>query len=100
MNFSDSSLHKKINSETSKMPWQELQRFFAGGSVVWIAGDLDLVEVAYQFSQDNQAQVRQWIETEKISKVTDLQAKNWFINNIILWTVVIKPWILVQEIRQ
>ena len=36
----------RINSETSKIAWQELQRFFAQGIAVAVAPQLDLVEVA------------------------------------------------------
>ena len=43
----------KVNLETSKIAWQELQRFFASGAAVFVAAELDLVEVAYQFSIDN-----------------------------------------------
>ncbi len=40
----------KVNLETAKIPWAELQRCFAAGLAIAVAGDLDLVEVAYQFS--------------------------------------------------
>jgi len=43
---------EKINLETSQIPWQQLQRFFAKGEVLFVASELDLVDVAYQFSQD------------------------------------------------
>ncbi len=88
---------EKVNLETSQIPWSELQRFFAGGLAVFVADDLDLVEVAYQFSKDNKAQVQQWIQDNKVGQVSDYQAKNWFENNATVWAVVVKPWILVQE---
>jgi hypothetical protein len=37
----------KVNQETSKIAWSELQRFFAQGLAVNVTPDLDLVEVAY-----------------------------------------------------
>ncbi len=89
--------YKKINLETSKMPWHELQRFFAKGHAVFVAEDLDLINVAYQFSQDNKNQVEIWMKANKIGKVSDTQAQKWVEKNTILWAVVIKPWILVQD---
>ena len=89
--------HKKLNLETSKMPWHKLQRFFAKGHAIFIADDLDLIEVAYQFSQDNKNQVKTWMKTDKVSKVSDSQAQKWIKDETILWAVVIKPWILVQD---
>ena len=47
----------KVNLETSKIAWRDLQRFFASGSAVFVAPSLDLVDVAYQFSIDNKIQV-------------------------------------------
>lgn len=90
---------KKVNLETSKMAWHELQRFFANGSAVFVASDLDLVDVAYQFSQDNKIQVGEWMSANKVAIVSDSQAKDWIKNDEMLWAVVIKPWILVQEMR-
>jgi hypothetical protein len=54
---------EKVNRETSQIPWKELQRFFASGAAVFVAPDLDLVDVAYQFSIDNKDQVAIWMET-------------------------------------
>jgi len=88
---------EKVNLETSQIPWPELQRFFAAGRAVFVAGDLDLVEVAYQFSKDNKSQVQQWMVDNKVGQVSDYQAKNWVENKTTVWAVVVKPWILVQE---
>ncbi len=48
-----------INLETSHIPWHDLQRFFASGMAIYIAEDIDLVDVAHQFSIDNKSQVEQ-----------------------------------------
>ncbi len=88
---------KEINLETSQIPWHELQRFFAGGLAIAVDSSIDLVEVAYQFSLDNKVQVEQWIKEKKVAPVSDQQALQWYENETSVWSVVIKPWILVQE---
>ncbi len=88
---------EKVNLETAKIPWLELQRFYAKGDAVWISKELDLVDVGYQFSLDNKTEVQQWLENKQVALVTDDQALRWFENNSELWAVVVKPWILVQE---
>jgi hypothetical protein len=88
---------KQINLQTSRIPWHELQRFFAAGFSIFVNSELDLVEVAFQFSQDNKTQVEQWLKQEKIGPVSDPQALKWYEENITVWAVVIKPWVLVQE---
>ncbi len=88
----------KVNLETSKIAWIELQRFFAGGLAIAVSAALDLVEVACQFAADNKIQVQEWLATKKIGHVTDQQASNWLKNNNSVWAVVVKPWVLVQVI--
>jgi len=88
---------KEINLETSQIPWHELQRFFASGLAISVDSSIDLVEVAYQFSLDNKAQVEQWLLEQKVAQVSDQQALQWFENDSSVWAVVIKPWVLVQD---
>lgn len=88
---------EKVNLETAKIPWLELQRFFAKGEAVWISSDLDLVEVGYQFSIDNKTVIQEWLENKQLGLVTDEQALRWFETEAEVWAVVVKPWILVQD---
>ena len=90
----------KVNLETAQIAWRELQRYFASGVALAVASDLDLVEVAYQMSQDNTVQIRQWIAAGKLGKVADEQAKGWLETDEVLWAVVASPWVLVQPVRQ
>jgi hypothetical protein len=87
----------KVNLETSQIAWNELQRFFASGSAVFVASSLDLINVAYQFSIDNKDQATQWMQNNQISLVSDQQALMWLEADTTVWAVVVKPWILVQE---
>ncbi len=87
---------EKLNLETSQIPWKQLQRFFASGTAVFVDPNLDLVEVAYQFSIDNKDQVALWMQNRQVALVSDQQALNWLETETEVWAVVIKPWILVQ----
>lgn len=88
---------EKVNLETSQIAWKELQRFFASGTAVFIASDLDLVDVAYQFSIDNKEQVAVWMQSNQVTLVSDQQAIDWLETDADVWAVVVKPWVLVQE---
>ena len=96
----EAMLRDEIHSETSKIAWSELQRFFAAGKAIYIAVDLDLVEVAVQVSTDNSERVRQWMDTGKIAPVSDDQARCWFDMDASVWAVVVKPWVLIQEMKE
>jgi hypothetical protein len=93
------SLEKeKIQLETAKIYWSELQRFFAKGEAIWISTQLDLIDVAYHFYIDDKKQVQEWLNNKTIAQVPDELALGWFNSNTQLWAVVIKPFVLVQEI--
>jgi len=88
----------RIIGETAKIPWLELQRFFAAGKVIWVAGELDLVEVAWAMQQDDVQRVGAWTEQGELAPVNDDQARRWVAADSLLWAVTIKPWVLVQEL--
>lgn len=88
---------EKVNLETSQIAWKELQRFFANGTAVFVAPDLDLVDVAYQFSIDNKDRVASWMQNNQLALVSDQQATDWFEADAEVWAVIVKPWILVQK---
>lgn len=90
-------IRDKLNLETSQIAWQELQRFFASGLAVSVSPELDLVEVAHQFAVDNKHQVALWMEAKQVALVSDQQAIDWLAADALVWAVVVKPWILVQE---
>lgn len=79
------------------MPWREMQRYFASGVALYVAPDLDLVEVALVMSEDNATQIQQWMVAEQFGKVKDEQAADWHQSDAMLWTVVVSPWVLVQQ---
>ncbi len=87
----------KIVSETAKAPWKELERFYAQGILILVSNTLDLVEVGYTISIDDADQIKQWMVTGLIAKNFDQQAIEWEKDNADVWTVVIRPWILIQE---
>ncbi len=91
---------ERINGETAKIAWAELQRFFAQGKAVLVAPELDLVNVAYEFATDNAEQVKAWMASGDVCMVSDAQAEEWLAANALMWAVVVRPWVLVQPILQ
>ena len=87
----------KLNLETSKIAWKDLQRHFAAGMVLKVGNGLDLVEAAYELSCDNKTVVEQWLADGSLGMVADEQALAWFDQDAELWAVVVRPWVLVQS---
>lgn len=88
----------RIIAETAKIPWTELLRFFAQGKVLMVKPGLDLVDVAYEVTRDNQEQVKSWMDAADLRAVSDDQAREWLEANALMWAVVVKPWVLVQPV--
>ena len=51
------SLRSEINEQTAQMRWSELERFFASGTVISIAPELDLVDVGARIAADDKQSV-------------------------------------------
>ena len=95
---SDEAVNKaKLNLETARMDWKELERFFAGGTLLSVSEELDIVEVAHRMSVDDKAAIEGWLNAKQLGQVSDDQAVAWQEKNAELWTVVVRPWILVQD---
>ena len=88
----------KLNLETAQVAWTELQRFFAQGSVIWVDASLDMIDVAHCIAQDDSGTIKNWMDNELVAQVQDEQAKRWLLDDAWLWSVVVRPFILIQPI--
>ena len=91
------TIKESILLETSTVPWHELQRLFASGVVISIAKELDLIETANLMVEDNKTAIEELMTQNKLQHVSNEQAKKWYADNTLLWSVVVKPWVLVQD---
>jgi hypothetical protein len=94
----DEEARVRILAETARIPWKELQRYFARGIAIMVKPGLSLVDVAFEVTRDNDKQVKHWMETGKLQKVSDNQAMEWLEADALMWAVVVKPWVLVQPV--
>ena len=93
----DAELRDKVNRETARLPWSELLKHFAQGNVIWVANELDLVEVAMRVAHDDKANITKWMEQGMVAKVSDQQCQSWIDSGASLWATVVSPFILVQQ---
>ncbi len=108
MNNKGSTAVNENNSETPRgiikdeigiIAWKALARFFASGTAIAVDAELNLADVASQFSQNSSGIVEQWLRHGKVGKVSDEQAKIWFETDATVAAVVVSPWVLVQEVN-
>lgn len=94
------ALRANINNETSQISWHELQRFFAGGWLIYVSSETNLLDVAVAFSLDEKDKVSRWLTSGEVAKVSDEQAKQWHKKDTAFWANVVKPWVLIQPITE
>ena len=93
----DVELRDKVIRETARLPWSELVKHFAQGNVVWVADELDLVDVAVRIAHDDKTSIAAWMGAGQIAKVSDQQCQLWNDTEATLWATVVSPFILVQQ---
>lgn len=87
----------ELNQQTARVAWPELERHFARGVVVRVAGELDLVAVASCFANDDKPAVERWISEGRVQHLDTETARRWSEGDPDLWAVVVAPWVVVQE---
>lgn len=94
--MNENQLTSELVLETAQIRWHELQRFFASGNAIAVDESLDLIYVATEITKDNAAQVKSWMDAGLVDAVNDSQAQTWYEQDVTVWALVIKPWVLVQ----
>ena len=96
----DDVLRAKINAETAQIAWTGVERFFAQGKAVFVRPELDLVDVAFVLARNQSDRLQAWIDAGLVQPVSDAQAREWVNADALMWSVVVRPWVLVQPILQ
>lgn len=91
------ALEQRLNTETAKINWHELQKHYAAGNVLAVAQTADLIKVAVAFHQDDTTKVQAWLADKTLFEINDEQALDWYESKTEHWAVVIPPFVLVQK---
>ena len=93
----DEELRAHLHGETSKLPWTELEKHFARGVVIKVEKGLDILDVAIVIARDDKDSLKTWLDEKKVMTAEIEDAKKWHDASVSLWSVVVAPFILVQE---
>ncbi len=93
-------LRTKLNTQTGKVLWPEIQRCFARGVVLVVAHHADLLKIAADIVRDNQAVVEDCLAVGELKRASIEDARSWQERDPLFWAVVAAPWVLVQEIEE
>ncbi len=90
-------LRAKLNLETARLTWAELERPFARGVVVQVRPGNDLVEAALAMAENRAGQIESWLADGTLARPEMEDAHRWHGVSQMFWGVVVAPWVLVQE---
>ena len=90
-------IKQRLNLQTAKIAWRELEKFFASGKAVYVDSSLDLIDVAAAMHDDDADQIKALMSSGSVGLVSDDQALRWSDKKSDLWAVVVSPWVLVQQ---
>lgn len=88
----------ELNGETAKMPWSEMQKFFASGSAIYVSPEFDLLDIASDLVMDNKPRIEALMADNKLHNVSDEQCIAWLGDDRDVWAVVLAPIVLVQPV--
>lgn len=92
-----SERYLKLLGETAQVRWSELAPLHLRGTLLHIAGDLDLVSVAEAVAGDDAQQVAAWAASGLLQRMPAETASAYESHDASLWAVVVAPWVLVQK---
>jgi hypothetical protein len=90
-------LETRLNNETAVISWSELVKHFARGVVINVGVQIDLLDAAACLVSDDTQLLQSWLDSEKLNRATDDNARDWTVREPEFWCVVTAPWVLVQE---
>ncbi|GHA16015.1 hypothetical protein GCM10008090_27200 [Arenicella chitinivorans] len=93
------SLLAKLLSETARCEWRDLERFFAQGKVLRVDDAHDLVVIGAAIASDDASTLTPLIDAGELAPPSNDHARRWHAENQLLWTLVVAPYVLVQETR-
>jgi hypothetical protein len=92
------AMRLRMNGETGRIGWSELQRHFARGVLIKVDAQLDLVDVAACVAGDAKESIAAWLSEGQLARADTEDALDWQARQPVFWAVVTAPWVLVQEI--
>jgi len=87
---------QRLNLETGKLSWKDLELFFAKGNLIRVEKSSDLIEVAALIADNKHHEIEGLIANRQIEFMTPGWVKENCERNTAFWTVVVAPYVVCQ----
>lgn len=100
MSEQEQNLRSKLEAEIGPAHWKVIRPHFLRGAIIIVSPELDLIDVAIKVAEDDTSTIKDWIEEGKLTKPFPEDAKRWEEEKEELTSLVVEPFVLVQDIVQ
>ena len=90
----NNQLYKQLEEEAGLATWPLLKAHHARGALIWVAPELDLIEVGVAVVSDDKVLIQNWMTKEKITPLPD----RLVMTKCELKCLIAQPLILIQEV--
>jgi hypothetical protein len=94
-------LREKLRGEVQSVAWAALEPFLEKGTLLRVAGDLDLVEVGACMAEDRRAEIEGWLLEGRMGRPDVEILARWRSEPQTTFAfLIIQPYVLAQEMVQ
>lgn len=94
-----SSNEEKLEKYTGDVDWSYLKPHYESGAMIYVDPSLDLKAAGLAFTNDDQAQVKAWLQSGDIVQPCDLHAEHWEKSRTRFNAMIVRPFVLAQPIE-
>ena len=91
------SLREKLEEELQQIEWQHLQPHNEREALVVVSQELNLLDVAVAFAEDDTENVKKWMAFNLVYKPGAAQTSSYADNKVFKF-IIVQPFVLVQEL--
>lgn len=94
-----SGMIESFKRDLAEVSWRELKIHLQRDAIIFVAADLDLLDVAVAVADDDKTLVEAWIGENQLGKPTEEQLKSWEEESDSRFKMlIVQPFILVQDV--
>ena len=97
MSKQEQNIRSKLEAEIGPADWKVIRPHFLRGAIIIVSPDLDLIDVAVKVAEDDTTSIKVWIEDGKLTKPFPEDAKRWEEEMEEVTSLVVDPFVLVQD---
>lgn len=89
---------EKLEKYSGDVDWNYLRPHFSAGNMIYVDPCLELKTVGMAFANDDQEQVRKWLQAGDLVQPCELHAEHWESEKTLFQAMIVRPFVLAQPL--